>query len=299
MIKIVEIKNIKIVLKEKINHQDYEDINHLQNLCLEDDDITLKLEIDYKLSINDKEKDVLDHINEFLYYEDNILVGYIGICDFGGDAIEVNGMVHPEYRRRRIFTRLFNLVKDEWQNRKPKKMLLLSDNKSISGLGFINSLGANHVHSEYEMFFNDSNKTLELSNNIIFRKGTNMDLKEISKQNSIYFDSEYDEEDTSISLENVMDALDTCLAEIDDKTIGKVRLEVNNHIGRIYGLGVLPEYRGRGYGRDILIWSIQKLKEMGAEEVMLQVSVSNENALHLYKSTGFEIKSTMDYFELR
>lgn len=295
----VETRNIKIVLKEKINHQDYEDINYLQKLCLEYDDITLKLEIDYKLSINDKEKDVLDHINEFLYYEDNILVGYIGICDFGGDAIEVNGMVHPEYRRRRIFTRLFNLVKDEWQNRKPKKMLLLSDNKSISGLGFINSLSANHVHSEYEMFFNDNNKTLELSNNIIFRKGTNMDLKEISKQNSIYFDSEYDEEDTSISLENVMDALDTCLAEIDDKTIGKVRLEVNNHIGRIYGLGVLPEYRGRGYGRDILIWSIQKLKEMGAEEVMLQVSVSNENALHLYKSTGFEIKSTMDYFELR
>lgn len=294
-----EVMNTKIVLKEKINHQDYEDINNLQKLCLEKDNTTLKLEIDYKLSINDKEKDVLDYINEFLYYHDNRLVGYISICDFGGDAIEVNGMVHPEYRRRRIFTSLFNLVKDEWKNRKPKKMLLLSDNKSISGLGFINFLGATHVHSEYEMFFNNDDRTLELSNNISFRKGTNTDFKEVKRQNSIYFNSEYDKDDTLISPEEAMEALDTYIANIDNEIIGKVRLEVNNGIGGIYGLGVLPEYRGKGYGRDILIWSIKKLKEMGTKEVMLQVSVSNENALHLYKSTGFEIRSKMDYFELR
>ena len=294
-----EVMNTKIVLKEKINHQDYEDINNLQKLCLEKDNTTLKLEIDYKLSINDKEKNKLDHINEFLYYEDNRLVGYIGICDFGGDALEVNGMVHPGYRRRRIFARLFSLVKDEWQKRKPKKMLLLSDDKSISGLGFINFLCATHVHSEYEMFFNNDDRTLELSNNISFRKGTNTDFKEVKRQNSIYFNSEYDKDDTLISPEEAMEALDTYIANIDNEIIGKVRLEVNNGIGGIYGLGVLPEYRGKGYGRDILIWSIKKLKEMGTKEVMLQVSVSNENALHLYKSTGFEIRSKMDYFELR
>ena len=293
-----EVKNTKIILKEKMNQQDYEDISNLQKICLEKDNTTLKLEIDYKLSINDKEKDVIEHINEFLYYEDNNLVGYIGICDFGGDALEVNGMVHPDYRGRRIFTRLFNLVKDEWQKRKPKNILLLSDNKSNSGLGFINSLGATHVHSEYEMFFNNDDRTLELSNNISFRKGTNTDFKEVKRQNSIYFNSEYDEDDASISPEEAMEALDTYIANINNETIGKVRVEVINGIGGIYGLGVLPEYRGKGYGRDMLIWSIKRLKEMDAEKVMLQVSVSNENALHLYLSSGFEIKSKMDYFEL-
>ncbi|MDR7856503.1 GNAT family N-acetyltransferase [Tissierella sp.] len=294
----MQIKNSKIVLKEKINHQDSVDISNLQNICLEKDKITLKLEIDYKLSINDKEKDVLDHINEFLYYDDNRLVGYIGICDFGGDAIEVNGMVHPKYRRRRIFTKLFSLVKNEWENRKPKRILLLSDSKSITGLGFISSLGAKHVHSEYEMFYNSHSRAFELSNNICFRKAADKDLKEISRQNSIYFDSEYDEDSTSISDEERMDGMNTYMAEIDNKIIGKVRLETISNFGGIYGLGVLPEYRGRGYGRDILTWSVKKLKETDSKEIVLQVSVSNENALNLYKSTGFEIKSKMDYFEL-
>ena len=36
---------------------------------------------------------------------------------------------------------------------------------------------------------------------------------------------------------------------------------------------------------------------MDAREVKLQVLVFNENALNLYKSAGFEITSTMDYFE--
>lgn len=292
------IKNIKIVLKEKINHQDYEDINNLQKLCLEKDNTTLKLELSYKLSIKDKEKDVLDNINEFLYYEDNILVGYIGICDFGGDAIEVNGMVHPEYRRRRIFTRLFNLVKDEWQNRKTKKMLLLSDNKSTSGIGFTKFLGSNHVHSEYEMFFDNDHRIPGLSNNISFRKATNEDLKEINKQNAIYFGSEYNKDDTSLSDEDKMEVIYTYLVENDNKIIGKVKLEINSNIGGIYGLGVLPEYRGKGFGRDILNNSIKKLKEMDAKRIMLQVAASNKNALYLYESAGFKATSTIDYFEL-
>lgn len=292
------ISNINIVMKERINQKDYEDINNLKSVCVEKDNITLKLELDYKLALNDKETDVLNHINEYMYYDNSRLIGYIGICEFGGGALEISGMVHPEYRRRGIFTKLFNLLKDEWQYRKPKNMLLLSDNKSISGQGFIKYLGNNKVHSEYEMFIKNEGRALELLNNISFRKATNKDLKEIARQNYIYFGEVYNEDDIPILDEEVIDVLDTFLAEVDNKIIGKVKLEINNSVGGIYGLGVLPEYRGRGYGRDILTWSIKKLKEMGAREVMLQVLVTNENALHLYVSSGFEITSTMDYFEL-
>ena len=45
-----EIKNLNIKLKEKLDQNDYEDINNLQKLCLEMDNISLKLELDYKLS---------------------------------------------------------------------------------------------------------------------------------------------------------------------------------------------------------------------------------------------------------
>lgn len=110
-----EIKSPYIMLKERLKKNDYEDINDLQGICLETDGVKLKLEIDYKLSRAEGNIDNLSKINEFMYYDGDELIGYAGICHFGGAAVEVNGMVHPGYRRRGVFKRLFSLVKDEWK----------------------------------------------------------------------------------------------------------------------------------------------------------------------------------------
>lgn len=89
------------------------------------------------------------------------------------------------------------------------------------------------------------------------------------------------------------------LAEVDQQVIGKVHIQVSPGIGGIYGLGVLPEYRGKGYGRATLLKAIDKLKEANAGDIMLQVAVENANALRLYQSCGFVETSTMDYYELK
>lgn len=99
--------NLNIILKENLNLKDYEDINNLQKLCLEKDKTSLKLELDYKLAMKEVTSENIKYINEFMYYSDNKLIGYIGIGSFGGDVLEVNGMVHPEFRRRGIFSRIF------------------------------------------------------------------------------------------------------------------------------------------------------------------------------------------------
>ena len=88
------------------------------------------------------------------------------------------------------------------------------------------------------------------------------------------------------------------LVEKDDCIIGKVHLQLINGIGGIYGLGVLPENRGKGFGRAILLNAIEKLKDAKAEKIMLQVAAENATALSLYKSCGFKETSVMDYFEL-
>ena len=290
--------NLTIKLTEKLDESDYEDIHHLQKICAEVDQTALKLELDYKLSRAEKDES-LNNINEFMYYDESKLIGYIGIGNFGGEAIEVNGMVHPEYRRRGVFKRLFSLVSDEWSKRESQKMLLLSDNHSVSGLEFIKYTGATYAHSEYEMFLKSNVKNDLLASHLALRKATNKDAKEIARQDAIYFDIEFKEENISMPEDDEKYGSMTYLAEIDDKIIGKVRLEISDGIGGIYGLGVLPEYRGKGYGREILTWAIEKLKEENAKDIMLQVAVKNKNALKLYISCGFEETATMDYYEMR
>ena len=294
-----QLRNPHLKFKNVLDKNDYEDIDNLLKLCLEIDKIALKLELDYKLHRSERKIENTNEINEFMYYDENKLIGYIGICHFGGDAIEVNGMVHPDYRSRGIFKMLFSFVKDEWDKREVSKMLLLSDNNSTSGLAFIKTTGASFAHSEYEMFLRNRVEENLKSKEVVIRKATNNDAKEIALQNSIYYNIEFKEEDISVPEEEEKCGTINYLAEIDNKIIGKVQLEVSDEVGGIYGLGVLPEYRSKGYGRQILSLAIEKLKETNCKDIMLQVAAKNKNALNLYKSCGFEETSTMNYYEIK
>ncbi|MBS8266355.1 GNAT family N-acetyltransferase [Mesobacillus boroniphilus] len=288
-----------IKLKEGIDAEDYEIINELQERCVKNDKTTLKLELDYKLGISDDSSNGVKDINEFMYFDGEQLIGYLGICSFGGPW-EVNGMVDPEYRRQGVFAKLFELVLAEWKRRDSGSMLLLSDHSSESGQKFIAGTGAAYKHSEYEMFLR-KNAPVATPDGIVFRKATNADAKEIARQNAIYFNSEEEIEADDMPLPEVEEkrGMTSYLVEKEGQIIGKVNLQLTSKLGAIFGLGVLPEHRRKGYGRALLLLAIEKLKEAEAQEIMLQVAADNSNALNLYKSCGFEETSTMDYFELK
>jgi len=140
---------------------------------------------------------------------------------------------------------------------------------------------------------------------LTFRKAMNADAYEIHRQNAIYFGDKLGEEETSDSKagmilpeEEEKRGMTIYLAEVDQRVIGKVHIQLSPGIGGIYGLGILPEYCGKGHGRTTLLKAVEKLKEANARDIMLQVAVENANALRLYQSCGFVETSTMDYYEL-
>jgi len=290
------INNAYIKLKDNLNLDDYNEITQLQKLCFEVDQTTLKLELDFKFNFV-KNNDYMKNINEFMYYNQNKLIGYIGICQFGKSTIEVNGMVHPEFRRCGIFTKLFSLVNDEWIKRESTKMLLISDHNSISGLSFINSLNANYEHSEYDMYLKSDHPQL-LSNQVNLRKATKEDAMEIVKQNSLYYNIESSDADILLLEDTETRGMLFYMAEVDQIIIGKVKLELNDEVGSIHGLGVIPQYRRKGYGKMIINQAIGMLKERNYHMINLQVDAKNENALKIYKDCGFEETSITDYYEI-
>lgn len=289
-------ENTTIKMRENLTQKEYDEIHHLESICLEKDRTSLKLELEYKLSRAQWEQKIRKVNNEFMYYENNLLVGYIGICQFGGPDLEVNGMVHPDFRGKGIFKELYTSVKEEFNKRTSQKMLLLCDRHSLSGQEFIKTTGAIYEYSEYEMYLKNAVNETAVSNKIVLRRATNRDAREIARQNAIYFGVAFNEDQITLPEDEEKNGFTVYIAEQDSKVIGKVHLELNQSVGGIYGLGVLPEYRGMGYGREILMGSIVKLKERNAQEIMLQVDTKNGNALNLYTSCGFEVTSTMDYY---
>jgi ribosomal protein S18 acetylase RimI-like enzyme len=137
---------------------------------------------------------------------------------------------------------------------------------------------------------------------VSFRKASNADAGEVARLIGLYFGEERGDGDREPELvmpeEEEARGMTIYLAEAHGQTVGKVHLQLLGGLGGIYGLGVLPEYRGRGLGRAILLEGVRRLKAAGAGEIMLQVATGNENALHLYESCGFQTTSTMDYHAL-
>jgi mycothiol synthase len=59
-------------------------------------------------------------------------------------------------------------------------------------------------------------------------------------------------------------------------------------VGEIRLIGVLPQWRGRGLGRELLRWGVAQLRARGAGRIQLSVEAENELALGLYRRAGFQ-----------
>jgi len=292
--------NQVICLKENTSEKEYKEINKLQEIISLKDNVNLKLELDYRSKILKNSGNILKNINEFLYYIDDSLVAYLGISCFGGNVAEINGMTHPDWRRKGIFKKLFELAMNECSRRNFNEILLLADGKSDSGIEFIKVIGGEYEVSEYRMEV--SNKTSSENINFInLRKAEKSDAKEIGRQDSIYF---YDEKES----ENLVDKAEirndaeirietSYMIELNNTTIGKINIEYNDNSAFISGFGILPEFRGKGYGKVALKEAIKLINVININIVQLDVSCKNNRALNLYQSCGFQEQSVMNYYE--
>lgn len=290
-----KVLNKTICLKQYISEKEYKEINQLKDICRLQDKTNLKLELDYKINKSRSSKIGLTNINECLYYIDGILVAYLAISSFGGSNIgEVNGMTHPDFRRNGLFKKLFDLAIDECHKRSFNKLLLLSDGRSNSGIEFINGVYGKYDFSEYRMKL--LNKTsLEIINFISLRKAVSLDGKEIGRQNAVFFnDSEncecFVEEEEELN--NI-----TYMVELNEVSIGKIRVEYSDNSAFISGFGILPNFRGKGYGKAALIAALHLINERNINEIELDVECKNNTALNLYKECGFQEKSVMNYYK--
>ena len=294
-------------LKGTLNREDARVIFALEEICVRADGTAFKLELDYKLSAAEVKsaQGVNWDVNELMAFDGDQLIGYLGVGCFGGPGAppEAMGMVHPDYRRQGVFRALSGLAQAEWRRRNIRSALLLSDGRSEAGRDFIRKTGAQHHHSEYEMALRqDADLSRWPDLDVVFRKATNADAPEVARQNAIYFGEEREDDGEEKALlmpeEEEKRGMTIYLAEAAGQVIGKVHLQLLSGLGGIYGLGVLPEFRGRGLGRAVLIAGVERLKAEGAEKVMLQVETRNHNALRLYESCGFETTSVMGYYAL-
>ncbi len=212
-------------------------------------------------------------------------------------------MVHPDYRRRRIFTTLLSAAKDECQRRRVPKLLLIVEHASRSGQAFAASLHPGYDHTEYRMVWEEIHMPVVFNTQLHFRRARPKDGPMLAHITAVSFGM--DEKEINWYTAQVMDAPNRryYVATLGESNtyivyIGKIDVSLNEHEAVIYGFGVLPEYRGRGYGRQMLMQTIQDILSIGQPHIVLEVATENKNALSLYQSCGFRETGSYDYYSL-
>lgn len=106
-----------------------------------------------------------------------------------------------------------------------------------------------------------------------------------------------DQEKEFIKYNNESKSSTLILAFVDGEYVGNCSLMGNGNSMRYehragIGIALYQKYTGMGIGRAMIEKLIEVAREKGIEQLELEVVADNENAIHLYKSMGFEIFGT-------
>lgn len=123
---------------------------------------------------------------------------------------------------------------------------------------------------------------------------TALDIVAREKKYLAWFEAPEIETTREFVKENIENNLSQFIVLDNEKVVGWCDICPSNkaaytHTGTL-GMALLPDYRDRGIGRELLLTALIKAKANGLERVELLVFKSNEVAKIFYEKMGFKIE---------
>jgi ribosomal protein S18 acetylase RimI-like enzyme len=239
-----------------------------------------------------------DEVNDFVWNLPEGLVGFLGVYGFRSDQVELCGMVHPAHRRRGIFSRLFQAASAELEGRGVQKALLVVDRLYQGGAGFAGYVGGSIEHSEHRMVLRREPAPFVPDPLVKLRLAEMSDVGFIVDCLAEAFDLPIEQLDREAIEALAKRFQGTVVIERGNERVGTIRVERGQDSADVYGFAVTSANRGRGIGRQALSTIVGELAAEGIARVGLEVSSTNDSALVLYVSCGFDVTGTEDYYEV-
>lgn len=262
-------------------------IKELQEICEKEGGFQLKLNFDML------ENRTENRTEDFFYYENGRLAGFLGSYGFG-NKIELCGMVHPDYRRRGIFSKLLDLGIEEAKRRNVRTILLNAPSESLTAKGFLKTIPCAYSFAEYQMKWQQTELSEDAAVTVRPSISTDDLEAEIQLEVTAFGFNEREAREFNQQLRET-DTDQHLIIEAEGKIAGKIRLSESNGEAWIYGFAVFPELQGKGIGRKALS-KVVKMEQQKGLPIFLEVEAKNAHALKLYESCGFKSYHSQDYY---
>lgn len=248
-----------------------------------------------------------------------LLVGAASAFAPSRDEGEIRACVAPLFRRQGIFKLLYRGLEARLRHSGAESVLVVCEEASPSGAAIAGRLGASLDHREILMRLPEGALAAVASNGRVRLVPVTRELvdQEAAASQAVFCGAL---SDARVFCEASLDdpAREAFLAMAAEGQVGLLAFASMATTGEgigarggeaqggpslrkraiIYGLGIVPSFRRRGYGRDTLLACLEVLRRRGIDEVCLEVEADNAAALALYRQIGFAEHSRAAYWRL-
>lgn len=284
----------QIVKSSFPSQQEVRAIKQLQQTCERFDNFNIKL---YWNVIEDRKTSNFD---DFFYYVDGNLVGYLALFGFSIHEVEVSGFVHPKYRNQGIFTSLLNEAWHEFSKRYLQSCLFICNRASANGLRYLQRYQPELIQSVCEMTLVHDVARDNLP--AISLKACSIDdVATMASMDIDLFDASF-ERKFALHFENMKERGRKAWFAYNAATepVGKMHVRFDSKTAAfMHDLGILSKFRDKKYGKAMVLKTIDLLKSQGVKKIALDVLAHNETAIMTYKRCGFDITAIYDFLRVK
>ncbi|MCR3761816.1 GNAT family N-acetyltransferase [Clostridium felsineum] len=267
------------------------DIEKLISACNKFDGVEHEINLDEGFNFN-------KYMNWlFVIYEGDIAVSVLSIFAPRKEEGEISACTLPSYREKGYFKKLYTRAIEELRKYNIPKKLFICPKESKTGKAVIKKNNGIYKFAEYTMKFN-KNEFVRLSKYTSKLIEINInELDKISKVASVIYNESLEE--ARSTMKNAIEAKERIQFKLmfQKNHIGMVAVHFYNNKVSIFSVGILPEYRGFGLGREMMCMVLEYLVKNNYGQIFLEVNSDNNIAFKLYKSLGFEVTTEIDYYE--
>ncbi|GAB1433451.1 GNAT family N-acetyltransferase [Spirochaetota bacterium] len=216
---------------------------------------------------------------------------------------EIRACVAPVFRRQGVFTLLYRGLEARLRSAGAESVLLVCEKASPSGVTIASRLGAVYEHGELLMRLNKSaldklEASKRVPNGVRLVPVTESMLGKSAAVFSAIFESNFSESKTFGEAIFYDKNQEQFLVMSKEGLVGYMAIASGSDGVALHSMGVLPEFRRQGFGKEILNISLSVLKKRNVNKISLEVNAENMPAIALYQKAGFEEQSRAEYWKL-
>ncbi|WP_176223988.1 GNAT family N-acetyltransferase [Thalassobacillus devorans] len=209
--------------------------------------------------------------------------------------IELMGITHPGHRRNGYFSILEKQVYETWDKHNIPSLLYVLNEDSHSGKAVAVKREAVYQYTEFQMEYTADDLEKGTCNLEILRAGEN-DLEILAEIQERAFGLPREDARTFINLALNKSNHYLFIGYLNNTPVTMGAAAFLEEASSIYGVCVLPEHQGFGYGRELMVHLVKASEQLSDQKITLEVDSKNERAYQLYRKLGFVATTSTGYY---